>query len=55
MENSEKANKRLEHRGFTSKFLLAAAAVYVVTPGLGASRVGRRRTPSVLLSLKADS
>ncbi len=33
MENSEKANKRLEHRGFTSKVLLAAAAVYVVTLG----------------------
>jgi len=33
MENIEKPNKRLEHRGFTSKLLLAAAAICVVTLG----------------------
>ena len=33
MKNSEKANKRRERCGFTSKLLLGAAAIYVVTLG----------------------
>ncbi len=45
MKNIETAKKRLEHRGFTSKFLLAAAAVYGHAR-LGASRAGRRPIPS---------
>ena len=33
MKNSEKANQRLEHCGFTSKLLLGVAAICVVTLG----------------------
>lgn len=47
MKNSERANKRLAHGGFTSKLLLGVAAVCVVTLGslLTASAADASNTP----------
>ncbi len=47
MEYSEKANKRLEHRGFTSKLLLVAVAICVVTLGSTLTASGDDQYPPI--------
>ena len=47
MEYSEKANKRLEHRGFTSTLLLVAVAICVVTLGSTLTASGDDQYPPI--------